>query len=653
MTGEPAGRRPGERTLFLVAAAIFVAAALWLFASAIVGAGLGELRRGALPALCVVLLAGAAILVAWQREHARLRAERAGRAEREHAAAEKLEQVESAARERLGTERRARALVERSRQAERAWAKELRGQVVALHRQRGPLGRTEDTTELVLQIAINVLDAQKGLLLTRPGDGSDKLSLACSTGFDHDPADSVIGHDFAERVLKHDETVRENDSRALERQGRTAADDEIDNLVAIPIYLREEFNGVVVCANRQGGFDEFEEDVLLALGDHAGAVLHNNALQGELRASYLGTVAMLSDAITAKDPFVGGHSEEVSAYVGAVAERLGLDKRRREELVFGSLLHDLGKIGISERILLKPGQLTPEERAVVQLHPRIGYRLVSRIASLEPVALGVLHHHERWDGSGYPGRLKGEQIPLEARIIGVADAFSAMTADRPYSRRRPLDDACAEIERCAGSQFDPEVATAFVEEVRRRPPPAERDGTLASALDDPELTMHRDGNEPLLGSGSLAVIDNLTLLYSHRYLHEAAASAAQQAALQQTSFAIVMAELCGLPAINARDGHAAGDEVIRAAARTLQNASVRTSATACRYGGPRLAMLVPGADASSAKAVLTEALADFSAAAEACVAAAEYAPGESGSEVIERAREALRDAVASARVRPA
>ena len=467
MASEPAGRRPRERRLFLVAAALIGATALWLIASLAIGATLGDLRRGALPILCVVLVAAAAVLVAWQREHARLRAVRKqADADRETAKRE-FDEAERHSRDRLEAEQRAMALIERARRAERAWATELRSQVVALHQRNGPLSRTEDTTALVLKIAISSLDAEKGLLLTRPDDDGEGLTLACAEGFENDPNESVIARDYAERVLAQDETVRENDSRALDRQGRTPADEEIDNLVAIPIYLRDEFSGVVVCANREGGFEELEEDVLLALGDHAGAVLHNNRLRGELRTSYVGTVAMLADAITAKDPFVGGHSEEVSAYVGAVAERLGIDQRRREELIFGSLLHDLGKIGISERILLKPGRLTPEERAVVQLHPRIGYRLVSRIASLEPVALAVLHHHERWDGDGYPGRLKGEQIPIEARIIGVADAFSAMTADRPYSVRKPLDEACKEIERCAGSQFDPSVAAAFVEEVRK------------------------------------------------------------------------------------------------------------------------------------------------------------------------------------------
>jgi len=231
----------------------------------------------------------------------------------------------------------------------------------------------------------------------------------------------------------------------------------------------------------------------------------------------------------------------------------------------------------------------------------------------------------------------------------VADAFSAMTADRPYSRRKPLDEACREIERCAGSQFDPQVAAAFVAEVRKGPPSLEPLGRLAKALDDPELNMHRDGDEPLLGIGSLAVIDNLTLLYSHRYLHEAAASAAEQARVQGRPFAIVIAELRGLPAINARDGHATGDEVIRSGARALQHAAVRTGGTACRYGGLRLAMLVPDADAESAQAVVAEALADFSPEADVQIVAAGHEPGESGSAVIERARAALRDSPVPAR----
>jgi HD-GYP domain-containing protein (c-di-GMP phosphodiesterase class II) len=134
----------------------------------------------------------------------------------------------------------------------------------------------------------------------------------------------------------------------------------------------------------------------------------------------------LANAIEVKDSFLRGHSEEVAHYVAAVAERLDLPPKRREELIFGSLLHDIGKIGISERILLKPTELAPEEFEVVKLHPRIGYKLVQQVPALHSIAPAILYHHERFDGGGYPSGLRGEDIPLEARIICVADSFSAM-----------------------------------------------------------------------------------------------------------------------------------------------------------------------------------------------------------------------------------
>jgi diguanylate cyclase (GGDEF)-like protein len=614
--------------MFLYGATGIVAGvAAWALGSVLLGADSHELGSGVAPALIGIAIAAAIAALAARAVAALLR-------ERDDAL--------RSAEKRADYERRRAAALDRARRAERAWAAELRSQVLDLHRRLGPLGhRTSDTRDLVLRVAISALDAGKGALFERE---EGRIALVRAEGFEHDPGDSALARHFAESVIERDETVRENDSRVLEREGRTAADDEIDNLVAIPIYLHDDFAGVVVCANREGGFDDYDDEVLLALGDHAGAVLHNERLRGELRTSYVATVSMLSDAIAVKDPFVGGHSEEVSAYVSAVAERLGVEQRRREELLFGSLLHDLGKIGISERILLKPARLTPEERAIIELHPRIGYKLVARIPRLDTIALAVLHHHERWDGTGYPGRLKGEQIPLEARIIGVADAFSAMTADRPYQRRRTIAEACEEIERCAGTQFDPAVAAAFVEEVRRRPPELRSAGPLA-ALDDPELTVHREDGERLLGTGSLAVIDNLTLLYSHRYLHEAADAAVQEAGVQGRPCAIVLAELGGLEAINARDGHAAGDALLRTAARAMQQAALHTGGTACRYGGPRLALVAPGADGESAEALVQQAMAALPADAQARVSAATAQPGEAGVDVIRRARGGLRAAV--------
>jgi diguanylate cyclase (GGDEF)-like protein len=475
-------------------------------------------------------------------------------------------------------------------------------------------------------------------------DGDGMLDFVCAQGFDNDPRDSAIAQRFAGEVIEADETVKE-DAGAVDQENSNAADREIDNIVAIPIYIQDEFSGAVICANREGGFEELDNDVLVALGNHAGAVLENGRLQGELRTAYLATVQTLAEAIEAKDPFLRGHSDEVSRYVAAVADQMGIEPRRREELIFGSLLHDIGKIGISERILLKPAALTPEERNVINLHPRIGYRLVEHIPALKPIAPAILHHHERYDGDGYPSKLAGDDIPLEARIICVADSFSAMTAERPYRRRMSLEDACAELERCAGSQFDPEVVRIFCEEVRKKPIDEARE-TVADALIDPEIEAEREAGESVLGYGSLALTDNLTLLYSHRYFHEIAEREAQASADSGGPFGVVVAELTELGQLNQVDGYPAGDEAIRMAARAVQRCAVRCGGTACRYSGRRLALIVPGVDQAKVDEVVADLIGSLADGPRVAVGAAAWRDGDSGGDVVARARLALAPAPA-------
>jgi HD-GYP domain-containing protein (c-di-GMP phosphodiesterase class II) len=189
---------------------------------------------------------------------------------------------------------------------------------------------------------------------------------------------------------------------------------------------------------------------------------------GGHHSARIATVRMLAEAIEAKDPYLRGHSDEVSGYTASMADKLDMDDEAHDRLVLGSLLHDVGKLAIKENILLKPAELTPDERSAVEEHAAIGSRIVEHVPGLAGIAPAVRHHHERWDGAGYPNGLSGEEIPLEARIIAVADSYSAMTADRPYRGRMSSHVAQAELRRCAGTQFDPEVVSVFCEQLSAR-----------------------------------------------------------------------------------------------------------------------------------------------------------------------------------------
>jgi diguanylate cyclase (GGDEF)-like protein/putative nucleotidyltransferase with HDIG domain len=185
---------------------------------------------------------------------------------------------------------------------------------------------------------------------------------------------------------------------------------------------------------------------------------------GPDKAARYRAAASLAKAVDARDTYTGSHSERVSELAAKVAKRLGLDAEQVELTRLAGSLHDLGKLAIPEEILRKPGTLTDSERLVLERHPQIGFRMLDSLG-VDPVADLVLHHHERWDGAGYPDGLRGEQIPLGARIIFVTDAYDAMTTDRTYRPKRSPQAALAELERCAGTQFDPGIVAAFVEEL--------------------------------------------------------------------------------------------------------------------------------------------------------------------------------------------
>ena len=211
-----------------------------------------------------------------------------------------------------------------------------------------------------------------------------------------------------------------------------------------------------------------ERRVAEATRDLAGALK-------ELEGTYRTTLEALGSAIDTRDLGTHAHSRRVRGYSLAMARAHGVPEAELRDIEHGVLLHDIGKIGIPDAILLKPGPLTPAEWKVMRTHPEIGRTIVEQIPFLRGALPIVYHHHERWDGTGYPQGLRGDAIPLGARIFAVADAFDAMTFDRPYSRAIRMEDARNEIQRCAGTHFDPAVVATFhslplehLEEIKRR-----------------------------------------------------------------------------------------------------------------------------------------------------------------------------------------
>ncbi|MCX4780962.1 HD-GYP domain-containing protein [Streptomyces sp. NBC_01264] len=186
------------------------------------------------------------------------------------------------------------------------------------------------------------------------------------------------------------------------------------------------------------------------------------------RAAHQATIRALVQAVDIKDRYTRGHSERVGQASAMIARELGMGEERLEVVRIAGILHDVGKLGVPTRLLRKDGPLTPEERRIIELHPEYGHEMVRGIGFLGEARAAILHHHERVDGSGYPYGLTGEQIPVLARVVAVADAFDAMTSTRSYSRARPVPVALAELERCAGAQFDPDMVRALVEAIGRQ-----------------------------------------------------------------------------------------------------------------------------------------------------------------------------------------
>ena len=236
-------------------------------------------------------------------------------------------------------------------------------------------------------------------------------------------------------------------------------------VVAQPISHDGRIVGILLAGGKTGATNEASSGELQFLDASADflAIFQENASRfAEQKALFLGTLRALTASVDAKDRYTCGHSDRVSILAAACAQRLGLSVSLVEQYRIAGLVHDVGKIGTPEAILTKIGRLTEAEFTEVKRHPQTGYRILKDIPALCEVLPGVLHHHERFDGAGYPDGLAGEAIPLIARVLALADTFDAMRSNRSYRSARSHEAAIAEIRRCAGTQFDPRLAQVFI-----------------------------------------------------------------------------------------------------------------------------------------------------------------------------------------------
>ena len=330
------------------------------------------------------------------------------------------------------------------------------------------LGRLLDlTTEMVTHLIDNACVCTLRLL----NDGGKMLTLKSAFGLDH--ADSATAKLKIEetpfsKVVRTKRPYRVGDlpkSDIYKFPAFVKAQNFL-SLLAVPLLKDREPIGVLtVYGKGRDGFSRDDVKLLALFANQVEVSLEIAGLLKETKKNYLDMMRVLSAIAEAKDPFTRGHSQRVTKYALAIAKELGFDDMRMWLIRCAGLLHDIGKIAIDSAILYKPGKLTKREWVVVRKHPVVASDIIAKIEVLDELVSIVRHHHERFDGGGYPDGIKGNKVPLEARILAVADSFEAMTSERPYRRAMSEPKAIAELRRCSGAQFDPMVVRAFLKTV--------------------------------------------------------------------------------------------------------------------------------------------------------------------------------------------
>lgn len=304
------------------------------------------------------------------------------------------------------------------------------------------------------KVLLLVLDAQKSVLTIHSTFGFADSDIPIKRFQNIQSFDHCIVHKGT--VITMDEVVAPEDQQSL-RQSMPFLFD----MFFAPLEILGEPYGLLGVNGEPHEFSTVELEIFCSLGSQAAIAMENANLYQKLHETFLHTAEALAEAVNSRDPYTGGHIRRVQSYALQMAESLEMHRKDKEVLRFAAILHDIGKIGIDDAILRKADQLTSEEKQLMDDHPKIGAKILGYVEEMKEVIPGVLHHHEWYDGSGYPAGLKGESIPLPARIIAVADAYDAFTTDRPYRKALDKETALQIMAEDAGKHFDPHLLALF------------------------------------------------------------------------------------------------------------------------------------------------------------------------------------------------
>jgi putative nucleotidyltransferase with HDIG domain len=355
------------------------------------------------------------------------------------------------------------ALRERADAASRTVA-----ELSTLYEMSRALGSTLDLDAMLdatLDAAMRSFAVDSGYVVLRdPASGEIELRAWRGTG--DRPLDSrAVRASMSEWVVRQGRPLIFNPSQETDAVENVDAVTGALAALCVPLVSVDVVIGAIAVGSHDRSVRFTGDDVRLlsTIANHVTIAVGNTELFANVQDAYLATVRALAAAVDAKEPYMRDHSGRVAVFARATAERMGLSHDQCTAIEMAAYLHDIGKIGISEQILRKPGPLTAEEMSTMRHHPLIGANILRPVTFPWSIAPVVRHHHEHFDGSGYPAGLKGEEIPLLARVLSVADAYEAMTADRPYRHRTVVDDAIAELRRCSGTDFDPRVVEAMID----------------------------------------------------------------------------------------------------------------------------------------------------------------------------------------------